>query len=1414
MTQKPKIFGAKPLTALNGTERMAYCILALSPIELSEEELSCIIQSKAVEELSPDLKRFCLHDALPRWKNLGIARKGTLHFDRWSAQGFLRVAAARQTLGDGSFDGCCAAIEEVVEKSCLKHALEQSAYSGEWMWPLYFIRKYYARRDASALKKTLGILSIDDDHARWCLKFFVSHLSVAADFDLSSLEVFPESSRSMLLKELFWCAPGELRLKILDEQEKLCRKTADSDLASLLALRFCDAGRFERAAALRPLLDRDSLNRFEAIDCLVRGEKFEAKKRFQRLLRFKKPKNDVLPPADLWELFYVPLLASLHESPDTIRKVARQGAACFDRRCGGGAFDAAEVLALNNPADQAAAFMKKRAPAAADAAIEAVLPQALRGNALRTAARLEKDLEDAMELETLVFIMFLARWAAPETARRWAPLYPPLARRLYEEGLSFFASELEACALAPTEKDGGHHPLRDLIAPEPLWKRSLDALESLTGGGSAAAAENRRTQRILWTVGFEEDSFHEKDVSPFITLTPRVQTLRADGRWSRGREIPLSAVASGFEKYPEASEQTRKVADAVTEHNLFGRRSYDLDVPKALLLLAGSPDVARDDTLCPVEVIREEPLLKATALTEGCRLTMTPSNPDGRDIVVKAEENARIRVFPFTDAQKNLCALLGSSGIAFPASALPRAQKALSRLGSTVTVQSDLQSALPAAEADGRLRVRLSPAGEGLNVEFVVRPFGDSGISCRPGGGGAVLFGTLPDGGGNGKRVKRDLDAEKKRLRDAIDACPALTDGNQLDEGSWHIDDTEKSLELLLQFQSLPELIVEWPRGEALTLRASLDSSALQGAIQGSGTDWFRLNGVVAVDNQLTLSIKQLLALAKQSKSRFIPLGNRQFAALTQEFRRRLEELDSLCVEKSDGLAVSALAAPAVASLFDEKSLAGDEKWREICSRFNEACRLRPEIPRALRARLRPYQIEGFQWLVRLGHWDAGACLADDMGLGKTLQALALLLYRASQGPALVVAPTSVCGNWADEAAKFAPTLAVKTWSAADVPSLADLGPFDVFLTSYGMLQNHADDFAKVRWNTIVLDEAQAVKNVNTQRSDAVMKLSGNFKMIMTGTPVENHLTELWNLFRFINPGLLGSLAAFKRRFVSPSAEDGAEATQNLRRLIAPFLLRRLKSDVLDDLPQHTEITLKIDLSPQELACYEALRQSAVDALEDGNWEFSQDRRFAVFAHLMKLRRCCCAPSLVSEAMKNVPSSKLEALLELAEEMNENGRRALIFSQFVDYLKLLEAALKARGFSCLYLDGSTPAARRDDLVRAFQSGQGDFFLISLRAGGTGLNLTGADCVVHMDPWWNPAVEDQASDRAYRIGQSRPVTVYRLMARGTVEEKIAELHRTKRLMAESLLEGAGHPETLSLDDLTALIRGEPLTECPS
>ncbi|MBQ8090543.1 MAG: DEAD/DEAH box helicase, partial [Pyramidobacter sp.] len=254
----------------------------------------------------------------------------------------------------------------------------------------------------------------------------------------------------------------------------------------------------------------------------------------------------------------------------------------------------------------------------------------------------------------------------------------------------------------------------------------------------------------------------------------------------------------------------------------------------------------------------------------------------------------------------------------------------------------------------------------------------------------------------------------------------------------------------------------------------------------------------------------------------------------------------------------------------------------------------------------------------------------------------------------------------------------------------------------------------------------------------------------------------------------------------------------------------RTKEQVLDDLPPRTEVTLKIDLSEQERTFYEALRATAAEAVDIAGDQPDRDKRFVIFAQLMKLRRCCCAVSLVSEASElgaAIPSSKQAALLELAARLHENGHRALVFSQFTDHLALIRKSLESAGHECLYLDGATPAAKRTELVSQFQAGHGDFFLISLRAGGTGLNLTGADYVIHMDPWWNPAVEDQASDRAHRIGQKRPVTVYRLVARDTFEEKIVDLHRAKRELASDVLAGTGAPAALDLAALTALIRDD-------
>jgi SNF2 family DNA or RNA helicase len=315
------------------------------------------------------------------------------------------------------------------------------------------------------------------------------------------------------------------------------------------------------------------------------------------------------------------------------------------------------------------------------------------------------------------------------------------------------------------------------------------------------------------------------------------------------------------------------------------------------------------------------------------------------------------------------------------------------------------------------------------------------------------------------------------------------------------------------------------------------------------------------------------------------------------------------------------------------------------------------------------------------------------------------------------------------------------------------------------------------------------------------MSLQADFRIILTGTPIQNHLGEIWNLFNFINPGLLGSLNYFVDTFIKP----GEEARKRLKKLLAPFILRRTKTTVLDELPPKTEIIRKIELSDDERAFYEILRRKALEALagDDGP---QGAKHLKTLAEITRLRQACCNPALVEPKLK-IESTKLSTFLEIAVELKENGHRALVFSQFVTHLDIVRKAIDKASFTYQYLDGSTPTAKREAAVRNFQKGEGDLFLISLKAGGLGLNLTAADFVIHLDPWWNPAIEDQASDRAHRIGQNRPVTVYRLVAEHTIEEKIIQLHNSKRDLADSLLEGSDQSAKLSLAELMALIKEE-------
>ncbi len=450
-------------------------------------------------------------------------------------------------------------------------------------------------------------------------------------------------------------------------------------------------------------------------------------------------------------------------------------------------------------------------------------------------------------------------------------------------------------------------------------------------------------------------------------------------------------------------------------------------------------------------------------------------------------------------------------------------------------------------------------------------------------------------------------------------------------------------------------------------------------------------------------------------------------------------------------------------------------------------------LPSDLRAELRPYQRAGVDWLCFLRSAGLGGVLADDMGLGKTLQALCALAGRT-----LVVAPTSLLFNWSEEIARFRPGLRTSLYHGPD----RNLDPAaDVTLTSYAILRLDADLLAKVRWDTLILDEAQTIKNPDSQVARVAHRLDAAFRVTLSGTPVENRLEELWSQLHFTNPGLLGSREDFEARTARPIAEGDELAAARLRERIRPFVLRRLKREVAPELPARSEVVLHAVLSEEERALYDAVRaatrEDVVRRLGAGG------SVLAALEALLRLRQAACHPGLVPGGREAESSAKLDLLLEFLEEAVADGHKALVFSQWTSLLDRAEPVLRGAGIGFLRLDGST--RDRGSVVERFQLDAGPpVLLISLGAGGLGLNLTAADHVFILDPWWNPAVEDQAADRAHRIGQERPVMIYRLVAQDTVEQRVLALQQHKRDLAAAALSGAAGAASITREDLLALL----------
>ncbi len=926
------------------------------------------------------------------------------------------------------------------------------------------------------------------------------------------------------------------------------------------------------------------------------------------------------------------------------------------------------------------------------------------------------------------------------------------------------------------------------------WERTLERLMDLVGNAPAKAGKADKavaTSRITYLIGRGD------------SITPRLQKSKDGVTWSNGRDIALSTFKQ--QSMPEMGDVDRRVAAYLHAYasNGWGRPEYyEFDKPEAFAALAGHPLVFLENTPgVPVVIKKEDPQVVVTKTKEGFQVSSNLKGQGHASVVLRKENDQLYRVMEVSSKQWEILDTLHRNPN-FPKSAQEQLSKVLGYLGQKLMVHSDLlqeDKSLKSIKGDSLITVQLLPMGDGIKVELFVKPFVDQPPYCKAGAGAASVIGLVKD-----ERVQavRDMKKEKANLQLVGDLLREVSSDPTVTDVAF-FDDYYQCLELIEHLREIPKVArVEWPEGVKFTVNRSADFDQLRLSLKGAG-QWFEVDGELVVDDKCKIKISELLEKVRQSKGRFVELTDSDFLALSNQLRKRLAELDNLLYAQKNKLQISRLNMP----LLGEMEQAGivlkkDQTCMELQKRIDEADQELFVVPKMLQAELRGYQLDGFRWMSRLAHWGAGACLADDMGLGKTVQAIALMMSRARQGASLVVAPASVLLNWKAEINRFAPSLnAVVMHANGDRQQLLEQASgFDVVLTTYGLLITESEALADKEWNIIVLDEAHTIKNKETKMAKAAMKLKADFRLLLTGTPIQNHLGEIWTLFQFANPGLLGSFQQFTDRFILPIEKEGDKLRQKqLKKILLPFLLRRTKAEVLDELPEKTEITLSVELSGEERALYEHIREQALLNLEEGS-----SLPMQTLAEITRLRQAACHPALVN-AQLNLASSKTEAFLRLVDELMDSRHRALVFSQFTSHLALIRKALDERKIDYLYLDGAVLVNERTELVKKFQTGEQPLFLISLKAGGTGLNLTAADYVIHLDPWWNPAVEDQASDRAHRIGQTRPVTIYRLIATQTIEEKIIKLHQTKKSLADSLLDGSDMAHKLSKEEMLELLR---------
>ena len=648
--------------------------------------------------------------------------------------------------------------------------------------------------------------------------------------------------------------------------------------------------------------------------------------------------------------------------------------------------------------------------------------------------------------------------------------------------------------------------------------------------------------------------------------------------------------------------------------------------------------------------------------------------------------------------------------------------------------------------------------------------------------------------------VERDFERELAQRSAVLAKCPTLAAVLGKDKNDWLLPVGATALNIIDELsQCTPELVSvdwEWIADEIKVQRkrVQMTLSIWDGPLMNKH-QWVGMR-IQAEDTHKMQLFRELFRRLRKEKQEFLQNEKGEFSLISTPLYllSRLSQLQkSDCDNDSADMFLSIsragllLMALATLNKPDDDELKGlSDLTAPVLQQFQASV----SPPEGVQGNLRPYQLAGYEWMQHLLNCGCGACLADDMGLGKTLQILCVLQARCREGASLVIAPASVVSNWATEMARFTPALRAVVGVTRRQCNLCmqNIAPGDVLIVSYAMLQQQDNLLASYAWNVVVLDEAQYIKNPASTRAVAANSLQAKYRIAATGTPVENHIGDLWSIFQFINPGLLGTYVTFRTRDIS---------AHDYGRLVAPFVLRRTKKELLKDLRDKKEKICYVTLTEQEKSLYECCRSEIETMMSSRDWKKE------LLPGLQKLRRMCCHP-LLGFPDCGLESAKLRHLREMSLKLRKKGHRTLVFSQFTDMLAFVCKMYDNEGIPYCYLDGATPSARRKEVVDSFQRGDADFFVISLKAGGTGLNLTAADTVIILDPWWNPATEEQAADRAHRIGQQRNVTVYRYVCRHTIEEKVLKLKQHKCQLVDSFMAGTSNATGFTLEELRELL----------